>query len=224
MRFNKAKQLCGLEQDFEIRSDEDFSFAQRVWKERMVVARNTNDNEACVALSQARVAIRKRYFRLGSKCPLCGSVKSRGANHCQVCNVHVRNYANSLPQPLMKEHEIEAALTLVPPRSLRTGILSQVCRKLATEGQPGDSFVTNKPSTSVKTVCRAMGMEVIVRLANPDEKDKKKQLHRVWRSDGMNEYDLNAHIQQRREHPDKVQKAPPCKAPPPVERKKKAAK
>lgn len=215
--FPKARRTCGLDETFEIRSEEDYHFAIRVWRDLTVQARRANDDNRAAELSAAKEVFKKRYNRLFSiHCPRCGEVKSHGAVHCQLCSHTVRYHNNEIwvRSVNMKEHEIEEAPVLIPPRMWSTGVLTGICRKMATTGQVGDSFITNKQPTSVKNVCRMMGMEVTIRIANIEEKDPKKRRWRVWRTDGKDMEEVNELIRKRLAG-EPVPPSQPCKPPPP---------
>ena len=215
LTFSAAKRLCGLDADFEIKTGEDYHFILRVWKEQTVAARRKNDDSRAAELSQCKEVFKRRYHnRINRVCPVCGKGKSAFAAHCQPCSLNLRFYSHTLDTVVMKEHEIEETLVVVGPRCHQTGVLTAVIRKLATTGQVGDSFITDKQSTSVKNVARAAGMECIIRIANPDEKDKKKRRYRVWRSDGLNMEGVNERIKARLAG-QTVPPSPPCVAPPP---------
>jgi hypothetical protein len=215
--FRHAKELCGLDHDFEIRSEEDYNFALRVWKEKTVAARQANNDELAAMLSQAKQVFKRRYTRLVSiHCPTCGNSKSQYAYQCHMCARINRYYHNQVPQSsiVMKEHEIEEAVVLIPPRLHATGVLTGVLRKLATTGKIGDSFVTDKQPTSVKNIARSLGMEVTVRIANLEEHDKKKRRWRVWRTDGLEMEAVNEIIRKRLAG-EPVLESKPCVPPPP---------
>lgn len=215
LTFPKAKRLCGLDETFEIRSEEDYNFALRVWKDQTVVARQANDDDLAAELSQCKQLFKRRYSnRIARKCPRCGDSKSAYADHCQTCSITYRYYDHRLHthSVTMKEHEIEEGLVIIGPRCHQTGVLTSIIRKVATTGQVGDSFVTDKPSTSIKNVARMQGMEVIVRIANPEEKDLKKRRYRVWRSDGLEMEQVNEVIRKRMAK-EEVPPAKPCVPP-----------
>jgi hypothetical protein len=215
--FRHAKELCGLPNDFEIKSEDDYHFAVRCWKEKVVDARRTNNDELAALLSQCKEVFKKRHTRLISiHCPDCENTKSRYAMRCHICARRERFYKNQLHTHsiIMKEHEIEEGLVVIPPRTHSTGVLTAVCRKLAYSGQVGDSFVTEKQPTSIKNICRMLGMEVIVRMANPEEHDKKKRRYRVWRSDGLEMEEVNERIRKRLAG-EPVEPSKPCVAPAP---------
>lgn len=198
--FPRAKDLCGLPDDFEIKNNEAYEFAMKCWKEKTVSARNANNMELAAELSQAKQLFKRRHTnRVLRICPDCGESKSLHAQRCAICSRRERFYHNEIPSSsvIMKEHEIEEGLVIIGPRCHQTGVLTAIIRKLATTGKVGDSFITDKQSTSIKNVARMAGMEVIVRIANPEEHDKKKRRYRVWRSDGMDMDELNEIIRKR---------------------------
>jgi hypothetical protein len=211
--FQQAKRICGLERDFQLRRPEDYETALRAWKERMVGARRTGNHDLAALLSQCKQVIKRRFNWLFSRtCPDCGRGKQRHAARCFYCSLVYRHYRNKLPYA-MKEHEL-GELALIPPRMQATGILTAVCRKLALNGQVGDCFITDKQPTSVKNVCRLLGMEVIIRIADIHEKDRKKRRWRVWRSDGLGMEQVNERIEARMAGKT-VPVSPPCKPLPP---------
>lgn len=216
LNFPKAKKLCGLDETFEIRSEEDYNFALRVWRDLTVEARRQNNDDRAAELSQCKQLFKRRYTnRVSRKCPTCGEAKSTHADHCQPCSVTYRYYHNQLHthSVVMKEHEIESGLVLIPVRYSK-GVLTGICQKLATEGQVGDSFLTDKQPTSVKNISRMMGLQVTIRIANPDEKDMKKRRWRVWRTDGLDWPLVNERIQARLAGK-VVPPSPPCVPPAP---------
>lgn len=217
LTFPKAKKLCGLDEAFEIRSEEDYNFALRVWRDQTIEARRRNDDNHAAELSQCKQLFKRRYNnRVMRKCPTCGEAKSAHADHCQPCSITYRFYHNQLHTHsiVMKEHEIEEALAIIPPRHHATGVLAAICRKLATTGQVGDSFITDKQPTTVKSMARLVGMEVTVRIANLDERDLKKRRWRVWRTDGKEMEEVNEIIKLRMAG-EPVPPSPPCVPPPP---------
>ena len=215
LNFPKAKKLCGLDPNFEIQREEDYHFAMRVWRELTVDARRKNDDSRAAELSECKELFKRRHnSRVKRFCPKCGSAKGAFAQHCQLCSLNFRFYSSTLDSIKMKEHEIEEALVLVGPRCHQTGILTGICRKMATTGQVGDSFVTDKQPTSVKNICRMVGMEVTVRIANPEEKDLKKRRWRVWRTDGFEMEAVNERIKTRTAG-GAYPPSPPCTPPPP---------
>lgn len=214
--FKHAKKLCALDDNFEITSDETFNFAMKVWKEKTVAARNANDDALAAELSQCKELFKRRHTnRVLRVCPKCGGSKSTHAMNCSVCARRERFYPNEIPSTsvVMKEHEIEEGLVIIGPRCHQTGVLTSIIRKLASSGNVGDSFITDKQSTSIKNVARMAGMEVIVRIANPEEKDKKKRRYRVWRSDGKSMEEVNEIIRKRMAG-ETVPPSPPCVPPP----------
>jgi predicted RNA-binding Zn-ribbon protein involved in translation (DUF1610 family) len=217
IRFAAAKRLCGLAEDFEINSKETLDYALRFWRERTVAARRKNDDHTAAVLSECKEVFKKRYNRIVSRhCPTCGEAKSAHSMQCRMCSYADRYLRHNLPShsAIMKTHEIEEGLVVVPAITHRTGELSSICRKIATTGQIGDSFVTPKSSTSVNGVARTLGMKVLIRCANPEEKDKKKRLYRVWRSDGFDMDQVNEIIRKRLAK-EPVEPAKPCVPPPP---------
>ena len=216
LRFPTAKRLCGLDEQFEIKTKSDFEYALRFWRERTVAARRANDDTTAATLSQCKEIFKRLYNRIASyRCPDCDQGKSLYAVRCNMCARIYRYYRHSIPSQssLMKIHEIEEGLVIVPPITHRTGELSAICRKLATTGQIGDSFTTPKSSTSTNAVCRALGMTVIIRMVNHEEKDKKKRIYRVWRSDGLSMDEVNE-ILRKRLAKEPVPPAKPCVPPP----------
>lgn len=215
LSFPVAKRLCGLADTFEIKSEDDFHFAVRVWKEQTVDARRKNDDIRAAELSQCKELFKRRYTnRVSRICPQCGDGKHSTAKHCQPCSLNFRFYRHTLDTIVMKEHEIEEVLVPVGPRCHQTGVLTSIIRKLATTGQVGDSFITNKQPTTVKNVARMSGMEITVRIANTDEKDLKKRRWRVWRTDGLDMDAVNERIKARLAG-ETVPPSPPCTPPPP---------
>ena len=199
LRFSTAKKLCGLDEHFEIKTESDYEFALGVWREQTVAARRTGNDERAAVLSQCKELFKRRYNRVVSpKCPDCGQHKSLYAVRCNMCARIERFYRHNIPaQSTMKNHEIEDGLVLVPAITHRTGELTAVCRKLATTGQIGDCFTSPKSPTSISAVCRTLGLSVIVRATNLDEKDKKKRIYRVWRCDGLDMEAVNEIIRKR---------------------------
>lgn len=221
LTFNKAKQRLGLPPDFEVADQACMDAALKLWKDKTIVARRANEDNLAAELSEAKMVLCKRYERRKSRfCPDCGQAKSFHSQRCSLCARSARFPADEKVNPVsvkvipMKEHEIEESLVIIGPRCHQTGVLTSIIRKLATTGNVGDSFVTDKQSTSIKNVARMAGMEVIVRIANPEEKDLKKRRYRVWRSDGKTLEEVNALIQKRRAG-ETVPPSPPCVAPPP---------
>lgn len=214
--FRHAKELCGLPSDFEIKTEEDYHFAVRCWRDKVVEARRRNDDAHAALLSQCKEVFKKRHTRLVSfRCPDCENAKSRHAMRCHICSHRNRWHKNELnPHSIiMKEHEIEEGLVVIPPRTHSTGVLTAVCRKMAHSGQVGDSFITDKQPTSIKNVARMMGLDVVIRMANPEEKDKKKRRYRVWRADGLDMDGVNEIIR-RRMAGEAIEPAKPCVPPP----------
>lgn len=198
MTFRRAKLLCGLPDDFFLRNELDYTQAINFWRAKTVEARkNGNDNHAAV-LSQCKQIFKERHAARQSKiCPDCGGAKSANGVRCQSCSFRWRFYKNQLNENnSMKEYEVVLGTTLIPPRTTYTGILTCTLRKL-TEGQVGDSFVTKKHSCVVKAAARNLGLEVICRCINPEERDKAKRMYGVWRSDGMTMEQVNEIIQKR---------------------------
>ena len=216
LTFPKAKKLCGLDETFEIRSEDDYNFALRVWRDQTVEARRQNNDDLAADLSQCKQLFKRRYNnRVMRKCPTCGEAKSTHADHCQPCSVTYRFYHNQLHthSVVMKEHELESGLVLIPLHYSK-GVLTGICQKMATEGQVGDSFLTDKQPTSVKNIARTMGLQVTIRIANSEEKDMKKRRWRVWRTDGLEWPQVNERIKARLEGK-AVPPSPPCVPPSP---------
>lgn len=200
MRFAHAKELCGLPSDFEIRSQETYEVALAYWKEKTVAARREGNDALAAELSCAKELFRKRHATRVNRLCACGRGKSAHAVRCRICSTTARYYGNKVMESTETNVElnaIETALVPVPERSTRAGKMRLMCRQLATKGQVGDSFVTDKPPPTVNTVARNLGMKIIYRLANPQEKDRKKRLYRVWRSDGKSMEELNDIIRRR---------------------------
>lgn len=216
LRFPTAKKLCGLDKQFEIKTRSDYDFALRFWRERTVAARRANDDGTAAVLSECKQIFKHRYERLVSnKCPDCGEVKSLYSMRCNMCARIYRFYRHNIPNQsaIMKTHEIEEGLVIVPPITHCVGELTAICRKLALTGQIGDSFVTPKVPSSINNICRGLGMDVIVRIANTDEKDKKKRIYRVWRADGLDMNGVNE-VLRKRLAKEPVPPAKPCVPPP----------
>ena len=93
--------------------------------------------------------------------------------------------------------------------------LARVCRKLATEGSVGDSFVSDKQTSRIREVAWRVGMKVIIRAEGYMDGPGQRKRYRVWRSDGLSESDLNAVIQSRAQNPDFKAPAKPCVPPSP---------
>ena len=81
--------------------------------------------------------------------------------------------------PQFVEYVMEDSVP-IPPIAKRVGQLADALRRI----QPNQSFVTAKPSSTINNIARGLGIKVVARIANPDEKDPKKRLNRVWRVDG----------------------------------------
>ena len=188
--------LVGVEPNYDMRTPEDYDFLQRCVRDLMVMARRSGDDDQAAIFSQCKALLKRRFYLRGLKCE-CGNAKSRHADHCHTCYMRIRFYKVSLNEPKMKEHEIESVLTPVPDIIRKTGALSTVIRQLAQKGQVGDSFVTDKSSSSVGNLARHLGLEILTRVANPEEKDVKKRKYRVWRSDGMSMDQINQVIADR---------------------------
>lgn len=219
--FKRACQLLELPLGYDITKEEDFDLALRIWRVKTADARRNGNDDLAADLSQAKEALKRRKSRLGTKCPDCGQGKSKFAARCNVCARRVLFYPNQMNASTpLTEHEIEATPLPVPPRTLRSGILTQTMRELATTGTVGDSFVTSKQSTTIKSVARLLGMEVITRIVTHGKKVAGKkykvgQQYRVWRSDGKSEKELNEIIK-RRLAGEKIE-SKPCEPPPDVE-------
>lgn len=223
--FRMAKQLVGLPEDFEIKSEETLEFALSCWKEETVKARNAGLDDIAADLSQAKEVFKKRYtWRVNRRCPDCERPKSAHAMRCQVCSRSNRFFKDKImTQTPIKEHELEVTPVVIPPRTLPSGELTKIMRKLANEGKTGDSFVTGKHSTVVKAVGRILGLDVICRLVNADERDPKKRKYRVWRADGLEMEAVNKIIVDRLAGKP-VPPTPPCHPPTPEELQKLKAR
>jgi hypothetical protein len=201
LKFAAAKRLCGLADEFDIVTTDDFVAAIRAWKARTVDARQAGDDGAASVLSQCKEAFKRRHSRAQNRhCPRCGVAKQQHARHCQVCARAVRNGTDkSIPErsTIMTEHEIEDALMPIPHARHGDSGVTEACRKLAAIGQIGDSFITSKSASSVNNASRPLGLRVMVRLTNPMERDRKKQFRRVWRSDGLRPEEVNEIIRKR---------------------------
>jgi len=188
---------------FDITDDDHYRVIMAAWRTRAATARRMGDEEKERELSQVKQAVKRRRQRLGFRCPDCGGYKSRFAQRCQRCNVRVQFYPNQMNATTpIAEHEIESVLLSIPPRAHCGGVLTNTMRKLALEGVVGDSFVTSKQTTTVKLVAKLLGMQVLTRLITPGKKVPGKkakvgQQHRVWRSDGKTESELNDIIKRR---------------------------
>jgi hypothetical protein len=202
--FKQAKELLGLADDFEIRGEEDYQFALRVWKDKTVLARQLDDQAAAAVLSQAKEILKRRHTsRISRVCPNCGEPKSQNCRFCRTCYHDERWHKHSLHthSVTMKENEVEDGLSVIPPKAHANGAIANVCRKLLA-GQIGDSFVTDRPPSTINNVCRNLSLQIIVRTINPAEKDKKKKRWRVWRSDGMEMEKVNEIIRSRMVNPE----------------------
>lgn len=197
--FARAKELVGLPSDFELRSEETYAHALACWKERTIAARREGRDADAAELSRAKECFKARHHRRVSRICKCGEAKNPHAEFCQVCSRTNRYYRNQVMEHTETHVELNAmepTLVPVPERSTRAGKMRLMCQQLATTGQVGDSFVTDKPPASVSTVARTLGMKIIFRLVNPQEKDAKR-LYRVWRSDGKSMEELNDIIRRR---------------------------
>lgn len=197
MTLYRAKALCGLPDDFSIRTSSDYDAAISAWKGVTVAARRAGDDHHAATLSQCKEVFKKVHNAKQSKtCPDCGLAKSSHSERCQVCSHRYRTYGHALYTLIMKEYEVESGTTLIPPRTTWSGVLTQTLRKLVA-GQVGDHFVTRKHSCVVKAASRNLGLEVICRCMNPEERDKTKRMYGVWRSDGLDMDEVNEIIQKR---------------------------
>lgn len=191
-------QQIGLPPDFPLKTEDHFNTAFRCWKERTVDARRANQDRLAADLSLAKANIVKRQKRLASlRCPRCGKLKSPTAEQCRPCALYTRFYSDKVEAMNNPElYKVETPVEAIPDRSTRAGPLMIALRKLAT-GQIGDTFVTDKNGTMVASAARKLGGNVIVRCINTGEKDPKKRLYRVWRSDGLSMDEVNAVIRDR---------------------------
>jgi hypothetical protein len=200
LNFKKAKKLCGLDDKFEIRSTEQFEFAMTAWKALTVQARTEGNDALAADLSQCKEIFKRRHHnRVVRRCPVCGDFKNPYADHCNTCSRNKRYYRNVMNETsvLPKEHVIENGVVLIGPRCHTTGILTQTLRKMADDSPVGDSFITDKQPASVKNIARLIGLQIMIRIANPQEKDLKKRRWRVWRTDGLPMEDVNKIIKDR---------------------------
>lgn len=101
-------------------------------------------------------------------------------------------------QPAVKEHVLESkALVLIGVRQFKPSELTKAVKEMAEKGQIGDWFLTSKSTNSVKAAAKRFGVEVLIRTAGYD--DKQKPQLRVWRSDGYDDEVVNEIIQLRME-------------------------
>lgn len=63
--------------------------------------------------------------------------------------------------------------------------------------QIGQSFPIIHSKSAVQKAAERMGLKVLIRADNPQEKDKKKRRYRVWRTDGLPWRKVNQIITQR---------------------------
>ena|SRR5271157_888446 len=222
LTFPAVIRLLGLEEGFAVSTEQNYAFALRVWREKIVAARRTGDEELARLLSQCKEVIKRRYIGHVSRvCPQCGNSKSVHAHRCNICARILRFYSHMIAQTVsVKEYEMELGTMLIPIRTQIGGICTATVRKMATEGQVGDSFLTSKATSTVKNVARKLGLEVIVRIANAQEPDRKKRKYRVWRSDGLDMDGVNAIIKKRMAG----EKTPPPKVCVPLPKSWKKAK
>ncbi len=199
LTFRRAKQLVGLDENFEICTDERYEQATKLVVEKIVEARRTGNDSLAADLSAAKALFKKlNAARTDRHCPICGGMKSRKSLHCQTCANTVRYYPNSLMQPVEEKEFVIEHVHLVTREHRPTAKLTITMAKLADEGQVGDSFIVcGKPVTTIKGVARMLGLEVMCRKLNPGEKDQKKIRVRVWRSDGLDEDAVNDIINKR---------------------------
>ena len=198
LSFADAKRLCGISSLQRLDTDDDYAAVNAAWKSRMVAARNAGDEEEAKVLSQAHQVFKRRYISAVSRvCPDCGQSKSLFAMRCGRCSRIYRFYRHMIPQPVLKDYELEQAAVPVPPRKHMPGKLAIAMLKLS-NSQVGDSFVCGNASATIKNAAAAVGLQVIVRIANVEETDKKKRKFRVWRSDGLESEAVNEVIEKRR--------------------------
>lgn len=213
--YKQALAELGLPTDYDIRSDGGFVRAMAIWKELTVEARKQNDDAHAATLSLCKVLIQKKYqYHKSRICPKCGRAKARHSAHCQMCNVQLAYYSDKLDEPKIMLHQIESALIPVPNIQRKQGELVRALKILG-EGNIGDSFVTNRSASSCVFMAKTLGGNIICRIANPTEKDPKKRLYRIWRTDGLSQDEVNA-ILAKRLKGETVEK-PPAWVPPSAE-------
>jgi hypothetical protein len=96
LRFKAVRKLLELGDEFEVRTEQQYEFALRCWREKIVEVRRAGDEELSRVFSQCKQVLKQRYARLSSRCPNCGEGKSRYADYCRMCYNTLRYYGHSL--------------------------------------------------------------------------------------------------------------------------------
>jgi hypothetical protein len=215
--LRQALTMLGLPSDFRVQKQADFEVALALCKEKIVAARKANNDQLAAEFSCCKELFRSRHNRMVSRQCECGRAKDLYATQCSECSRTRRYYSkNLMAETPLKLHEIEVTPVAVPHRWQPRGLLTLTLKKLAESGQTGDSFITDRTPSAIKLQGKMFGLQCVIRIANPNEKDLKKRVYRVWRSDGLSEDELNALIQKRLKG-EPVPATPPCHQPTPEE-------
>lgn len=223
--FKRALREVGLPGDYPLKTEEDFAKLMQVWKSLTVEARRGNNDDRAAVLSYCKTIFQKRWkARQSVICPACGKLKNIRSAHCQLCARTLRYYKNRLHSNDMDSdlHKPEP-LTPITQIERRSGQLSNALRVLA-NGNIGDSFVTNRPSSSIGNLAKLLGGIVVCRIANPGEKDHKKRRYHVWRTDGLPPEKVNEIIERRMKGETVAKPAPWVPLPPAEQQKAKDRK
>ena len=191
MTFARARDVLGLPPEFLPTQHDSYDLMLAKWKEEVVEARRKADAERETELNEAKAFVKKRKdARLNRVCPVCGGAKRDHAERCGMCAHRQRYYPNLVMEKSnVKLYQIEEGVQLPSPRG--DSELTAALKRLERLGQ---SFCTPAKHCTITLKAKQLGVKVIARVIDPHEKDAKKRVYRVWRSDGLRQEQLNAYI------------------------------
>lgn len=195
--LNRAKGLAGLATDFRLRTNQDYENAQAAIKEKIVLARRSQNDDLAAQLSWAKEVF-KKHWGSGPICPGCGGIKKKHYRTCSMCRPDCggkRKHcfdSTKLNMDTTKDHEILHDQP-IPCRRMAPSELRMALEALA-KGKAGDSFRTPHSPNSIKSSAKTLNLQIAIRNVTPGEKDKKKVRYQVWRTDGQSEEQINRRL------------------------------
>lgn len=191
MTFAKAREVLRLPSSFLPTQHDSYDLMLAKWKEEVVEARRKANVERETELNEAKAFVKKRKDAKESMvCPSCGKIKNPQSIKCQVCWQRERNGAGAIMEKSnVKLYQIEEGVPVPSPRG--DSELSAALKQLERLGQ---SFCTPAKHCTIILKAKQLGVKVLARVIDPNERNKEKRVYRVWRSDGLTQAQLNDYI------------------------------
>lgn len=197
MTIQQAKLAIGLP-DAPFFTQADYEHLQAVTKEKIVAARQRGDDNEAAMFSEARAVFKKRWG-FGPKCPICGETKNITTEFCQVCRPTIGGKMRHANSPNLSMG-ITVDFEIFHNRPIPSRTVPCACREAVLalkNGVVGDGFESSFKPPTVKAQAAKVGVKLICRCLNPDERDQKKRRYCYWRSDGLSEQEVNKLISER---------------------------